>query len=126
MRFLVGDERLESVRIVSEGPSWTTWHDKFAYNQDLNEELVLEIIVSPTKSKSKRSTAWSSVKEACILLMDMVDWDRSMPYSVQEIRHALGVEVAYQTVMRVRLRCLSSVNCDDQFAFMLFYSKLAY
>jgi hypothetical protein len=37
-----GDERLESVRIVREGPSRTTWHDKFAYNQDLDEELCLQ------------------------------------------------------------------------------------
>ncbi|KAG0566496.1 hypothetical protein KC19_7G068200 [Ceratodon purpureus] len=95
-----GNEVLESVRIVSEGPSWTTWHDEFAHNQGLNEELILEILVSPTKSKSNRGVAWSSVKEACLEIMDMVDWNRSMPYSVQEIRHALGVEVAYQTVMR--------------------------
>jgi hypothetical protein len=56
--------------------------------------------------------------------MDMVDWNRSMPYSVQEIRHALGVEVAYQTVMRVRVHCLSYVKCGDQVALLLSNDKM--
>ncbi|KAG0566264.1 hypothetical protein KC19_7G050700 [Ceratodon purpureus] len=103
-----GNEVLESVRIISEGPSWTTWHDEFAHNQGLNEELVLEILVDPRRTKSKRGVAWSSVKEACLEIMDVVDWNRSMPYSVQEIRHALGVEVAYRTVMRRLGLALSS------------------
>jgi len=87
---------------VSEGPTWTAWHHKLAYKRDCDEELVLEIIVAPTKSKMKRSIPWTSVKEACLPLMDMVDWNRSMPYSIQEIRHSLGVETAYEMVTRAR------------------------
>ncbi|XP_024396746.1 DNA-directed RNA polymerase V subunit 1 [Physcomitrium patens] len=93
-----GDERIESVIIVSEDPSRTTWHRGLTCNQELEEELVLEVVVSPTKSKSKRGDAWASVKQACLPLMHMVDWNRSMPYSIQEIRHALGVEASYQMI----------------------------
>lgn len=72
--------------------------------KDQDEELVLEIIVAESpKSKLKRSQPWNSVKEACLPLMDMVDWNRSMPYSIQETRHALGVETAYEMVNRVRV-----------------------
>jgi hypothetical protein len=70
----------------------------------------LEIVVAPTKSKSHRSMAWASVKEACLPFADMVDWNRSMPYSIQEIRHALGIEAAYEMVMKVRL--LFSISCE--------------
>lgn len=116
---LVGDERLESVRIVREGPTRTTWHKNLfpTWHNDLNEELVLEIVVSPTKSKSHRSMAWASVKEACLPFMDLVDWNRSMPYSIQEIRHTLGIEAAYEMVTKVRdfsLLILCEILCSGK------------
>ncbi|KAG0558779.1 hypothetical protein KC19_10G053800 [Ceratodon purpureus] len=101
-----GDERLESVRIVSEGPTRTTSHRDLlpTWHNNLGEELVLEIIVAPT-SRSDRGMAWTAVMEACLPFMELVDWNRSMPYSIQEIRHTMGVEVAYETVKK-RLRAV--------------------
>lgn len=103
--------------IVSEDPSRTTWHRGLTCNQELEEELVLEVVVSPTKSKSKRGDAWASVKQACLPLMHMVDWNRSMPYSIQEIRHALGVEASYQMISQVRV---SVLKCDRPIVLMFF------
>uniref|UniRef100_A0A7I4B1E4 DNA-directed RNA polymerase subunit n=1 Tax=Physcomitrium patens TaxID=3218 RepID=A0A7I4B1E4_PHYPA len=95
-----GDERIETVRVVCEGPASTTWHRRFAHcTGNLDEELVLEVYVSPSSSKS-RGMAWASVKQACVSLKDLVDWNRSMPYSIQEIRCSLGIEVAYQIVVQ--------------------------
>lgn len=95
---------MESVKIISEGPLWSTWHRETACDQGHGEELVLEVVAAP--EGKKRNMAWNLVKEACLPIMHMVDWSRSMPYSIQEIRQALGVEAAYEMVARVR--CLDS------------------
>lgn len=99
---------MESVKIVSEGPSCSTWHSETTH-ENLEEELVLEIVTVSTGS-SKRGMAWNAVKQACLLVMDMVDWTRSMPYSIQEIRHTFGIEVAYEMVVRVRGFTLYSLS----------------
>lgn len=100
-----GDERLESVKIVQEDCTWPSWHPKTAgVVRPGEEELVLEVVAtSSLHQKSKRNMAWNAVMEACVPVMEEVDWQRSMPYSIQEMKHALGIEVAYQMVVQVRI-----------------------
>ncbi|CAK9261397.1 unnamed protein product [Sphagnum jensenii] len=97
-----GDERLESVKIVQEDCTWPSWHPKTAgVVRPGEEELVLEVVAtSSVQQKSKRDMAWNAVMEACVPVMEEVDWQRSMPYSIQEMKHALGIEVAYQMVVQ--------------------------
>ncbi|CAK9863797.1 unnamed protein product [Sphagnum jensenii] len=97
-----GDERLESVKIVQEDCTWPSWHPKTAgVVRPGEEELVLEVVAtSSVQQKSKRNMAWNAVMEACVPVMEEVDWQRSMPYSIQEMKHALGIEVAYQMVVQ--------------------------
>ncbi|BBN04561.1 protein MpNRPD1 [Marchantia polymorpha subsp. ruderalis] len=66
-------------------------------------ELVLEVHTRKPKGAGRRGSAYSIVKEAFTLFMDDIDWARSTPYSVQEIKQAFGVEAAHLSMFR-RLR----------------------
>lgn len=95
---------MESVKVVCEDPSWSSWHHMTSFDRKHpGEELVVEVVVKATKQKMKRNMAWTAVKEACAPIMELIDWNRSMPYSIQEIKHALGVEVAYEMILRVSI-----------------------
>ncbi len=115
-----GDECLESVKIVQEDCTWPSWHPKTAgVVRPGEEELVLEVVAtSSVQEKSKPNMAWNAVMEACIPVMEEVDWQRSMPYSIQEMKHALGIEVAYQMVVQVKITKRSF--CDYAVGFTSF------
>ncbi|CAM6122097.1 unnamed protein product [Calypogeia fissa] len=63
-------------------------------------ELVVEVVVKAPKGSGKRGASWQSVQEACILVMDMIDWRRSTPYAIQEIYQSYGVEAAHQIILK--------------------------
>ncbi|KAJ7546430.1 hypothetical protein O6H91_08G040100 [Diphasiastrum complanatum] len=64
-------------------------------------ELVLKVLV---KDVPDRGLAWKIVQRACLPIMSILDWQRSMPYSIQEVRHSFGIEAAHGCVLeRLRL-----------------------
>lgn len=60
---------------------------------------MVEVVVQE-KFSTTRGSAWSIMKEACAPI-GCIDWRRSSPYSVQEVRHSLGVEAARDCVLQV-------------------------
>ncbi len=101
--FRAGDEQIQSVKVVWEDRLWNpsalvlSTKEQFKY---VNGELVVEVTVKNSASKT-RGQAWEVVKEACLPIMETLDWQRSIPYSIQEIHQNLGVEAAKEVLLQV-------------------------
>lgn len=65
-------------------------------------ELVVEVFVKASRGAGKRGAPWLTVQEACIPVMDLIDWRRSAPYAVQEIFKIYGVQAARRVILKVR------------------------
>lgn len=61
---------------------------------------MLEVLVKQ-KLSTKRGVPWMITTEACLQIEDAIDWRRSSPYSVQEIKYAFGVEAARDCILQV-------------------------
>lgn len=48
-----------------------------------------------------RGKAWEVMQVACLPIIQLLDWQRCMPYSIQEIRHVLGLEAAKGVMLQV-------------------------
>ncbi len=101
--FFAGDEQIQSVKVVWEDRLWNpsalilSTKEQFKY---VNGELVVEVTVKNSASKT-RGQAWEVVKEACLPIMETLDWQRSIPYSIQEIHQNLGIEAAKEVLLQV-------------------------
>lgn len=101
--FRAGDEQIQSVKVFWEDRLWNpsalvlSTKEQFKY---VNGELVVEVTVKNSASKT-RGQAWEVVKEACLPIMETLDWQRSIPYSIQEIHQNLGVEAAKEVLLQV-------------------------
>ncbi|CAM6103095.1 unnamed protein product [Calypogeia fissa] len=96
-----GHERIESAKLVWEDASWSPCglsNDGAPVPANPDGELVVEVVVQE-KSCTGRGEPWSIMKEACALI-DTIDWRRSSPYTVQEVRHSLGVEAARDCILQ--------------------------
>jgi len=97
-----GDEQIQSVKVVWEDRLWNpsalilSTKEQFKY---VNGELVVEVTVKNSASKT-RGQAWEVVKEACLPIMETLDWQRSIPYSIQEIHQNLGIEAAKEVLLQ--------------------------
>lgn len=63
-------------------------------------ELVLEVTVKKECCKS-RGKAWKIVTESCLPIMQLLDWQRCTPYSIQELNHVFGLEAAKGVLLQV-------------------------
>ncbi|BFI30785.1 protein MpNRPE1a [Marchantia polymorpha subsp. ruderalis] len=98
-----GDDRIESTKIVWEDEAWSTpgrsIHNECFSEEGCGGELVLEVLVKQ-KLSTKRGVPWMITTEACLQIEDAIDWRRSSPYSVQEIKYAFGVEAARDCILQ--------------------------
>ncbi|KAI3841938.1 hypothetical protein MKW92_049444 [Papaver armeniacum] len=58
--------------------------------------------------KFKNFKFWSIIKNACLPIMDLIDWERSYPNSINDVSHAYGIEAAWAHFFR----SLKSVTSD--------------
>ncbi|KAL2622127.1 hypothetical protein R1flu_002332 [Riccia fluitans] len=93
-----GFEQIESTSIVWENEAWSTQRRK-GVNKKFDGELVLEVTVKQEYSTA-RGKPWNIINESCMLMSDYIDWKRSSPYSIQEIRTIFGVEAAQDTLTK--------------------------
>ena len=63
-------------------------------------EVVVEVAVKDTCCKV-RGKAWEIVKEACLPIMQLLDWQRCTPYSIKELNHVFGLEAAKGVLLQV-------------------------
>ncbi|KAI3925704.1 hypothetical protein MKX01_003263 [Papaver californicum] len=55
-------------------------------------EMYLKVSMS---RKFKNVKFWSIIKNACLPIMDLIDWERSYPDSINDVSHAYGIESAW-------------------------------
>lgn len=104
----IGHDEIEEVKVIWEDRdagcrvARPCHYPPFPMNGNPDQgELVLEVHTRKPKGAGRRGSAYSIVKEAFTLFMDDIDWARSTPYSVQEIKQAFGVEAAHLSMFRV-------------------------
>ncbi|XP_024400544.1 DNA-directed RNA polymerase IV subunit 1 isoform X2 [Physcomitrium patens] len=92
-----GDARIESVNLLWEDMEWNPRCTKYLSSKkpckNGTGELVLEVTVKKECCKS-RGKAWKIVTESCLPIMQLLDWQRCTPYSIQELNHVFGLEAA--------------------------------
>ncbi|KAL2633755.1 hypothetical protein R1flu_005234 [Riccia fluitans] len=97
-----GDERIESTRILWEDTACSqlgrSRNHTGCSEVAANGELTLEVTVKRVFSRG-RGIPWNITKEACIPVEEAIDWRRSSPYSVQEMRCAFGIEAARDCIL---------------------------
>lgn len=109
---LVGSEKIEKVRIFWEDAGaasrlprkctqLTGQHSVAQLKRADPGELAIEVVVKAPKGSGQRGAAWLAVKDACVPVLDMIDWRRSTPYAIQEICKGYGVEAGRHIVLQV-------------------------
>ncbi|KAG0566378.1 hypothetical protein KC19_7G059400 [Ceratodon purpureus] len=91
-----GDERIQSVTLLWEDMDWNPKCAKIPLKDSCKHEsgeVVVEVAVKDTCCKV-RGKAWEIVKEACLPIMQLLDWQRCTPYSIKELNHVFGLEAA--------------------------------
>ena len=63
-------------------------------------EVVVEVTVKKYYCRV-RGKAWEIVKEACLPIMQLLDWQRCTPYSIKELKHVFGLEAAKGVLLQV-------------------------
>ncbi|BBN13029.1 protein MpNRPE1b [Marchantia polymorpha subsp. ruderalis] len=109
-----GSEKLQSVNILWEDATWSPPVKSEENDSNVMKsgrgELVLEVTVKELYSQS-RGMPWRTVQESCIQFVDYVDWQRSSPYSIQEIKSVLGVDAARDVLLqRLELAAGNSIG----------------
>lgn len=61
--------------------------------------LFLKVILSES---CKAGKGWSFLQEACVPVMDLIDWERSHPDSNFDVLKAYGVDAAWKYFLAVR------------------------
>lgn len=96
---IMGDSRIESVSIVPSDVSSESWisHMQQESFSKCEGEVVIEIIVKKSSIRRK-SDAWLVVKELCGPVLNLIDWSRSIPNSIQGMAEIYGIEAAHSFI----------------------------
>jgi len=69
-----------------------------------------------------RGKAWEIMTMACLPIMQLLDWQRCMPYSIKEISHVFGLEAAKGVMLQVMLESAPKViDCNTDIPVRMFY-----
>ena len=60
-----------------------------------------ELVVEVSSEASSGNGTWRTVRESCCGIMELVDWQRSGPYSVSEVCSTMGIEAARKLIYEV-------------------------
>lgn len=63
-------------------------------------ELFLRVTMS---KKCLPGSFWSNLQDACIPIMDLIDWQRSHPDNVYNISGTYGIDAAWKYFVKVSL-----------------------
>ncbi|KAF5823090.1 putative DNA-directed RNA polymerase [Helianthus annuus] len=96
-----GDPRVKEVNITRISPETTVWIKNPLKDQegDLAVNVVLE-----KEAVKKSGDAWMTVMDACHPVIDLIDTTRSIPYSIKQVEHLLGIACAFEQAVQ----CLST------------------
>ncbi|KAJ6825361.1 DNA-directed RNA polymerase V subunit 1 [Iris pallida] len=98
-----GDPRIHAVNIVWVGPDVTTWVKN--PSRSLKGELALEVSVEKVAAR-RSGDAWSTVLDACLPVMHLLNTTRSIPSGIQQIEEFLGISCAFDQSIRRLSKCL--------------------
>lgn len=73
-------------------------------------ELYLRIFMS---ENCERRRFWSAIKENCLEIMEIIDWERSHPDDIHDLTSAFGIDVARKHFLTVGFFCLSSLKIHN-------------
>ncbi|XP_058104734.1 DNA-directed RNA polymerase IV subunit 1 isoform X2 [Magnolia sinica] len=88
------------------------WHEPpktSKFRKDSSGELFLKVSMS---EDCERGKLWNTVQDACIPIMDLIDWERSHPDHVYDISCAYGVDAAWHHFLETLRSTLSDIGRD--------------
>jgi hypothetical protein len=108
----IGDPRVQKTKIIWIEPALPWWVQNSSAEQ--KGELALEVTVEKDAAE-ENGDAWGVAMDVCIPVMHLIDITRSMPYSIQGVKHVFGISFAFNRITEVHvssplfliLKCLS-------------------
>lgn len=61
-----------------------------------------ELFLKVTMSKNLRGSFWNALQNACIPVMDLIDWKRSQPNNTYNVCSTYGIDASWKYFVKVR------------------------
>jgi DNA-directed RNA polymerase V subunit 1 len=96
----IGDPRVQKTKIIWIEPALPWWVQNSSAEQ--KGELALEVTVEKDAAE-ENGDAWGVAMDVCIPVMHLIDITRSMPYSIQGVKHVFGISFAFNRITEVHV-----------------------
>lgn len=82
---------------------WDDHPKAFKFHNCCSRKLFLKVFMS---ENCQRGKFWSAVQDACIQIVDLIDWEHSRPDNLYDVFRAFGIDSAWKHFLGVRDRSI--------------------